>query len=136
MANYINGSSLQGDIYAKLVGDNSLASLIDGVFDEVPENPTFPYVTISEVVETADNSIHSYGRSTLINIHVWSTYRGNKESMEIAERVIELLDKQAITNATAPYNHISTHFLDFRTLKEDNGIRHGILRFRIYTIEK
>lgn len=136
MANYINGTELQKDVYATLSANVPLSNLIEGVYDEVSSSPTFPYVTISEVVEVADNSLHSYGRSSLLNIHVWSKYRGNKETLEIIQEIISALDKTKFSTSTS-YSHISTHYLDYRVLKEpEDNIRHGIARFRIYTIEK
>jgi len=102
------------------------------VYDEVPTNPSFPYVVIFDAVESADNRLASYGRSNILNIHVWSRYSGNKEVQDSSKLVIEALDNVTLT--IAGLSHTQTHYLDFRIMKEQN-LRHGIIRFRIDTQE-
>lgn len=131
MANYIAGVDLQRGVFQTLNGQISAA-----VYDEVPSSPQFPYVTISEVIEVADNTLNTFGRSTLLNIHIWSKYKGNKETFDILQEIITLLDKQSFSTSDK-YNHVSTHYLDHQILKEpDTGIRHGIIRCRVFTQEK
>lgn len=129
---YIAGTDLQLALFSVLNGSISAA-----VYDEVPAKPTFPYVTISEVVEVADNTLNQHGRSTLLNIHTWSNYKGNKESFDLLSEIVKKLDKQKIITDSQVMTHVSTHYLDHQILKEpESGIRHGVIRFRIFTQSK
>lgn len=133
--NYINGIELSKDLYTTLTGNTQLMTKIAGVYDSVPKSPTFPYITISEVIETSDNMLATFGRSTLVNIHTWSTYSGNKETQEIIALIVKALDKVRFSTSNE-YIHVSTNYLDYLILKEENDVRHGVVRFRIYTNEK
>jgi hypothetical protein len=126
----LHTSNLRNAIYTRLTSDATLMALITGVYDDVPEITSYPYVVLG------DDSDINYGTKTLdgvqyvINIHAWSRYRGVKEATEILERIYYLLHEYAIVVTGASAVHIRQEFNT--VLTDDDGItRHGIIRFRV-----
>ena len=110
-------------------GAGTLGALgVEGVFDEVPEGTNKPYVAVGEAYETPDNSHDRKGRRTVVTVHVWSDQQGFKESVEIADRIVDLLDHTSLT--IAGWTHIATRFDFMQTLRDpDPDIRHVPIRF-------
>jgi len=126
----LHTSNLRNAIYTRLTSDATLMALITGVYDDVPEITSYPYVVLG------DDSDINYGTKTLdgvqyvINIHAWSRNRGVKEATEILERIYYLLHEYAIVVTGASAVHIRQEFNT--VLTDDDGItRHGIIRFRV-----
>lgn len=82
---------IQTAIYARLTGDATLTALITGVFDEVPDNQPFPYVTIGDFDSSEWRTHDRPGYEVVGSIHVWSKARGNKESLDIGNAIGRLL---------------------------------------------
>ncbi|KIX79116.1 hypothetical protein SF23_02570 [Streptomyces sp. MBRL 10] len=125
---------VQQAVYTRLTGDPALAALITGVYDHVPEDVVFDYVTIGEATEIPDNRHGGFGRQTTITLHVWSRYRGHARGLQIAARVTALLDHQPLT--IVGLHHVSTRFEFSQTLTDPEppgDIRHIPMRFRITT---
>jgi hypothetical protein len=112
-------------------GAGTLGALgVEGVFDEVTEGTNKPYVVVGEAYETPDNSHDRKGRRTVITIHVWSDQQGFKESVEIADRIVDLLDHTSLT--ITGWTHIATRFDFMQTLRDpDPDIRHVPIRFAV-----
>lgn len=126
--------AIQTAVYALLSGDATLSGLVTGVFDEVPEGTAYPYVVVGEAFETPDNSHDRHGRRTTETIHVWSDHQGFSEAVEIADRVVELLDHQTL--AVSGFHHVTTRFDFMQTLRDpDLDIRHVPVRFVVVTEE-
>ncbi|MEV7584389.1 DUF3168 domain-containing protein [Streptomyces erythrochromogenes] len=125
---------VQQAVYARLTGDAELKALITGVYDYVPEDVVFDYVTIGEATEIPDNRHGGFGRQTTITLHVWTRYRGHSRGHRITARIVELLDHQPLT--IAGLHHVSTRFEFAQTLTDPEppgDIRHTPMRFRIET---
>jgi hypothetical protein len=113
-----------------LTGDATLMGLVTGIYDHVPENAAFPYVTIGETFPTPFRTHSRDGESQLQRIHVWSRYEGFKEATAIAERVKVLLD--AATVSTASFSGFAVRESG-QTLRDPDGItRHIVEEYRIY----
>jgi len=123
------------DADVDLSGAGTLGDLgVVGVFDEVPEDTLKPYVVIGEAYETPDNSHDRKGRRTVVTVHVWSDQQGFKEAVEIADRIVDLLDHPSLT--VAGWSHIATRFDFMQTLRDpDLDIRHVPIRFAV-TVEE
>lgn len=123
---------LQTALYERLAADQTLAGMVQGVFDHVPEPVAYPYVVVGEAVETPRNHHGGYGREVLATLHVWSAYRGFAEALRIAARLVELLDHRdlaAAGHATVAVRHEQT-----LTLRDpDPKIRHVPVSFRVVT---
>ena len=78
--------ALQSTIYSALNNDNTLTSTLGaGVFDEVTEGTTYPFVAIGEDTVTDFGTKTEDGGQFTINIHVWSQYTGSKETKNIMD---------------------------------------------------
>jgi hypothetical protein len=86
----------QTAVYGRLHGDATLAAMAP-VYDEVPEGTAYPYVAISGLDATPDNTLGELGSSVVITLNVWSRYRGYAEAQRIAARIDALLDHQPLS---------------------------------------
>lgn len=123
--------ALQTAIRAVLLGDGDLAALVSGVYDHVPEGAEFPYVVLGrDITSSPDNTHATLGRRTIVPVHVWSTYAGSAEVVEILDRIQTLLDHQALTvpgQRVTSVLHETTQVLD----DPDPDIRHGVADFAV-----
>lgn len=125
----LHSSQLQKAIYAALLNDNTLSGLVNGVYDDVPEGSTYPYVVIGEETATNIGSKTLDGLEYTLVIHIWSQYRGRKEVKQIMERIYEVLHDQSISVTGASLVNLRQEFET--SLVEGDGItRHGVMRFR------
>lgn len=125
-------ADIQRAIYGVLSGDATLGVLVSGVYDDVPEDAAFPYVVLGESMETPRNSHSSFGRETVVTLHVWSKQAGFTEANAVLEELVALLDHQPLSIVN--HHHISTRFEYSQTLRDpDPTIRHVPARFRIVT---
>lgn len=123
---------IQGAVYDVLSGDATLAGLVEGVFDEVPEGTPYPYVTIGEALEQPDNSHDRFGRQTVLTLHVWTDTRGFSKATEITSRLVALLDHQPLT--ITGHHHVVTRYEFAQTLRDpEPHVRHIPIRFRVLT---
>jgi hypothetical protein len=125
---------VQKAIYDRLTGDGTLMALIEGVYDQVPEHKTFPWVRIGDHLSTPDNDLTSFGREITETIHVWTRTRRNSQGQQIAARIGELLDHQERELDVAGHRVVSIRQEYDQALPDpDPQIRHHVLRFRIQT---
>lgn len=123
---------IQQGIYRRLTGDAALGLLVTGIFDEVPEGQTYPYVVLGEVIATPRNAHGSFGREVVATLHVWDRFRGYSRGLAIMNRVVALLDHQPLT--LAGHVVVSVRFEFSQTLRDpDPEIRHIPVRFRVTT---
>ena len=122
--------ALQEAIYTRLNNDSTLTSTYGAsVYDEVPEGSSFPYVTIGETT-ALDYSTHDVdGSEQTMTLHVWSQYRGAKETKNILDRLHDLLHNYSLSVTGANLINLRLEFSDL--LRDPDGItRHGVMRFR------
>lgn len=125
---------VQAAVYTRLTADEQLAALITGIYDYVPEDAVFPYVTVGEAIETPDNTVAGLGRQTVITLHVWTRARGHAKGLTIAARITALLDHQPLTIPGSA--HIATRYEFGQTLidpEPPGDVRHVVLRYRVVT---
>ena len=123
---------LQQAIYSRLNGDTELVTTLGAdVYDRVPDSAAFPYVVIGDVTEVANDTMGRTGRDLTVTVHAWSQYAGNKEILQIADRVDDLLDRWSptVTGWTA-IQMLQEFFETFRDV--DGTTRHGVSRYRIH----
>jgi hypothetical protein len=122
----------QSAIYRVLSTDPVLATQYGAeVYDDVPDNATFPYVVLGEWTETdVPSDFRTIGRNSTVTIHIWSRASGMKEVQNIAGRVIQILERQPLQLTTHQWE--DTRYEFFNTLRDADGMsRHGVLRFRV-----
>jgi hypothetical protein len=71
--------------------------LIDGVYDKVPDNTDYPYITLGDVRARDWSSVTTDGMSLSITINVYSRGAGRKEIHAIMAQLMVLLHDQDLT---------------------------------------
>ena len=133
---------IQYAIVAAIIGDAPLHTHVeDRVYDYVTENPTCPYLVVTTPTEApwdmfgcAIGGGPKAGQRVTFTIHIWSQYRGSKETKEIAQHINNLLDHQALT--VTGYSHIVTENTMTTDMRDPDGIHwHGIMYFTFYVMQ-
>jgi hypothetical protein len=122
---------IQRALYDALLSDATVMDLVEGVFDDVPDNQPFPYIQIGEETETNKPSTMLVpGRESTLTIHIWSRAHGYHEAKAIAGKIIGCLEDRPLTLAGWQWTSTLYEFGQF--MRDADGItRHGILRFRV-----
>lgn len=123
------GWPIQQAIYGRLTG----APWGLTVYDHVPQDTPFPYLTLELPTASDWSAILMRGEDTLADIHVWSRYAGAREARELAAQVKEALHLAELA--------IAGHHLTLCTyvstvgpwLDADGETRHAVVRFRLLT---
>jgi hypothetical protein len=123
---------LQQAVYSRLSGDAALATMGAAVYDEVPQDAAYPYITLGDVTETSNDTMGRTGRDVTLTIHIWSQYPGSKQAKEVYGRLDELLDRW--TPTVTGWNAVQMQQEFFESFRDPDGItRHGVARYRIHT---
>lgn len=120
--------ALQGAIYA-LLNDPS-PPLVQRVYDSVPDNPTFPYVTIGECQVIGDDTEDcGDGSEVIVQIHAWSRKEGFPEVKALAAAI-----RTTLGNASYSLSGFTVSVVEFqqmRFLRDPDGITsHAVVEFR------
>ena len=127
----LHSKNSQTAIYSKLNDDSTLDGIVGNykIFDDVPQGTSYPYVVIGEETAIDAGAKDTDAQEFTLTIHIWSRYKGRKQTKEIAERIYTILHNVAISVTGASLVQIRHEFE--RTLLENDGItRHGVMRFR------
>lgn len=122
---------IQEAIYGLLSANLSTA----GVYDFVPEDAPYPFVTIGEATEIPRNTHDNFGREVTVTIHVWTKgMLGFSATLSIANEIQQLLDHQQNDFSLENHRVIAVRLDQVLTLRDpDPSIRHVPMRFRIVT---
>ena len=122
--------ALQSAIYSALNGDSNLTSTLGAsVFDDVTEGTSTPFITIGEETATEFDTKDLAGSENTINIHIWSEYKGSKETKQIMDRVHDLLHDSSLS--VTGFNLVNMRFEFSDIIRDPDGVtRHGVMRFR------
>ncbi len=91
--------NIQKAIYEKLTGNSQLMALIGGVFDNVPQETAFPFVTIGDIFASESSSLGKNGVEQKLSINIWSREAGHKQTAEIMDVIYGLLHNGVLTIA-------------------------------------
>ena len=120
---------LQTAIYTALNVSAITTTLSCGVYDEVIEGNTYPFITLGEETTFDYSTKTATGGETTINIHIWSQYKGSKQTKEIMDKVHDLLHDSNLS--VTGFNLINLRFEYSDIMRDPDGItRHGVMRFR------
>ena len=121
---------LQSGIFTVLNSDSTLTNTLGvSIFDEVPEESSYPFVSIGEETVVDFDTKDLDGGDHTINIHVWSQYKGAKETKQIMDRIHTLLHNGSVS--VTGFNLIRIRFEFSDILRDPDGVtRHGVMRFR------
>ena len=120
---------LQTATYTALNVSAITTTLSCGVYDEVIEGNTYPFITLGEETTIDYSTKTATGGETTINIHIWSQYKGSKQTKEIMDKVHDLLHDSNLS--VTGFNLINLRFEYSDIMRDPDGItRHGVMRFR------
>jgi len=125
--------ALQSSIYSALNVSAITTTLGCGVYDEVVEGNSYPFITLGEETAIDYSTNNLVGAETTINVHIWSQYKGSKQTKEIMDKVHDLLHDVSLT--VSGVNLINLRFEYSDIMRDPDGItRHGVIRFRAITL--
>ena len=123
---------LQKAVFARLGEASTLVGLLGGarIFDHVPANPPFPYITFGRTSVYDWSTDTEIGTEQLFTLHIWSKAKGKKEVLEIMERARTRLEDASLTLGDG--HHLVNIKLEFAEARfdDDLSVHHGLLRFR------
>jgi hypothetical protein len=93
--------ALRSAIRDRLVADAALIARLGGpkVFDETPRSAETPYITFGEATARDWSSDGVRGHEHLLSLQVWSREGGDREALEIAALLDDLLDDASLALA-------------------------------------
>lgn len=119
---------LQSAIFAKLNGAPSLAGR---VYDKVPEPAPYPFVTIGNILELADDTHDAQGLSSSVTIHVWSMAPGSSEIYDMFSAVDAALDRVPLT--VAGFSQVYIKHAQHQTIPDpDPRVKHLNAEYRVH----
>jgi hypothetical protein len=142
---------VQKEIYLLLIHDSEIIDLLGGdsdedstsdkVFDFVPDNTNYPYITLQILPWLPrDNATHD-GLACEFQINTWyapkglNSRRGNRPVQDIQERIDQLLHNTNLCVDGWNSLQLRRSFIDIQT-QDDNVTKHGIQRFNLMIGEK
>ncbi len=120
---------LQQAIFAALDGDATLSNMITGVFDHVPQDAEYPYVTIGDMRSSDLSTKTTQAAEIDVTINTYTRSKGSKANLDILARINELLHDAELTLATCTL--VSLRFASSEVTRRSDGFTYqGIVRFR------
>lgn len=128
---------VQVGIRTLLLAQSALTAIVgaQGVWDEPPEDGTFPYVHIGEATSIPDGTHSGQGRQVAATLHSWAKARSAHAVNVIGAQLVATLDLQheALDAVTSGVTVWMVRHEFSQTLRDpDRTIRHRIDRFRIW----
>lgn len=118
--------------YNQLSGDTALKSRVTGVYDYVDENTKFPYVTIGDPTVSPFSTKTSHGEEVLVNLHVFSKYKGKMEAFGILNLMVQAATKTDL-QLEGGFSVVRMELEGINVITDIDGkTKHGIARFKVW----
>ncbi|RWB34450.1 MAG: DUF3168 domain-containing protein [Mesorhizobium sp.] len=129
-------AALQKALFEVLNGDGFLSAALGGakLFDHVPENVPFPYVTYGRTSVYDWTTGMENDAEQLFTLHFWSKSEARKEMLDAMDLVSTRLQDAALALDDHHRANLRLEFTEAR-YDEDLSACHGLLRFRAVTEE-
>ncbi len=114
---------LQKAIYNRLK-----SSLTCPIYDNVPDGAKMPYVTLGEDTAVDWSTKLENGQEVTHTLHIWSEYKGMMEAKQIMDTIIQALTSTPLQ--VEGFFVVSARLDMVETMRDPEGYRHGIVRFR------
>jgi hypothetical protein len=90
---------IQAGLRARLLADATLVALVPGGMHDgsAPSDARKPYIVFGDMLERSANIHTRIGRELDATITIWSDYQGKKEAVDIADRLVALLENTTLT---------------------------------------
>jgi hypothetical protein len=121
---------VQKEVYDLLIADAGVDALVNNrIYDNIPEQETFPYIVIGRNDTFDDHGSHTTnGFSGDLQIDVWDNGRGAKTTKQVMAAIYTVLHKTELT--ITGHSTINLRRASTSTLIEDDGVTyHGISRY-------
>ncbi len=132
----MTGSSLalQQAVVAALSADSGLLAALGGprLYDDTPQPPSFPYVTIGQTTIRASDGDLAPADEHIFTLHVWSRAKGRREALAIIGELCRALHDQPLPLTGHRLVNLRHDFSEARRERDGDTI-HGIARFRAVT---
>lgn len=132
----IDYHTIQNKIDEMLYNDQPLNELVKGIYINrgVPDGAPFPYVSKGSATSNPKNTKVTKGASTIYQIDVW----GQRDDWEIHEIMMAVQDALDNFKAESDRTDVFYSSLNYSSVQLDpDGLtRHGILQYRIFSIQK
>jgi len=129
------GHALQTAIYARLAADFLAAGAAYTVYDNVPDDLSYPYVSISGITDLDFHTKDHYGSDSTVTLHAWSNYAGWQEVTDILDATLQSLrDGSRIDTFLVAGWHVWDVQKAAPTRvyhEEETNVRHGVLEIRL-----
>jgi len=127
-------TALRAAIHDALIADAALSALLGGpnVYDEVPRETAFPYVTLGECRVTDWSTGSEAGEEHQLTLHAWSRQGGHREAHEIAGALLQALDDAPLMLEGQHLVNLRFALADIRR-EADGRTYHALVRFRAVT---
>lgn len=121
---------LQSAIISKLKADTGVQAVVGNrVYDKVPNNPTFPYISLGDNQVIPDKAECIDGTEVFWQIDGWERDPQFPMAKQISKAVVAALDDQPLT--VTGYSAIVVEFNTINYLRDPDGItRHAAISFR------
>jgi len=112
----------------KAIYDRLKASLTYPVYDNVPDGAVMPYVTLGEDTAVDWSTKLENGQEVTHTLHIWSEYKGMMEAKQIIDQIIQAITSTPLV--VEGFFVVSARVDVVETMRDPEGYRHGIVRFR------
>jgi len=115
--------ALQKGVRAALVADATITGLVGSrVYDEPPQNVTFPYMRFGDIDPSAFDTDNTEGALVGVSIEAHSrAASGRVEVVQMAEAVREALHRQEAAVAVAGHTLVELIFQTFSVTRDNEG---------------
>ena len=126
--------ALQKSVFAALTGDGALLALLGGprVYDDVPQEAPFPYVTFGQTTARDWSTGTEEGEEHVLTLHVWSDGAGRRQANAILSEVRRVLKSTPLTLSGHRLINLRLEFAEARR-EADGETYHGLARYRAVT---
>ena len=111
--------SVAQNLYTMLTGSTALMAKIKGVYDVVPENTAGPYIAIWQLQSLRGRLLSETERAWYADLHIWSSYQGRKEVLEIADLISPVIPPGWFQE-------------ELMVIQDPSGWYHGVLTIKGY----
>jgi len=123
---------LQKAVLAKMLATGGVTALVGArIYDELPAaEPTYPYVHLGEMMTDRFDTKDGAGWDVELTLHVWSRYRGKKQTQDVLDALEVALNRAVLT--VTGYAAVNCEIMQMMNLEDADGLtRHGVARLRV-----
>lgn len=115
--------ALQAGVRSALVADAGVSALVGArVYDEPPQDVTFPYIRFGSIQPAAMDTDTTEGAEVTISLEAHSrSASGRVEASQMAEAIKAALHRQETSVSVSGHNLVEMIFQTFSATRDDDG---------------